>query len=111
MVAEQWPFDPELWSHKHGRAALTYEVAFGIFNGLISWLNGPFKATTHDRDIFVEDGGLADNMETWELGEVDLGYRHNDEKEDHDLRMNKLMYKTSSKKLIIGYICGRRVTP
>lgn len=75
-----WPFDPEMWSHKLNGPGLMYEVAVSIFNGLICWVNGSFKAVYGDKDVLVNEG-LAEALEgDWEHIEADTGYRSKDTK-------------------------------
>ena len=38
------PIDKSYYSHKINQAAVRYEVAVGISNGYIVWVNGPFPA-------------------------------------------------------------------
>ena len=70
---EQRPnIDPQEKSVKLKHAAWKYEIGFGIFTGLIHWVNGPYKAGKPDRTVFREDLELL--LEDWEFVETDLGY-------------------------------------
>lgn len=91
MVTEPWPFDKQMFSHKHGRAAYNYEIGISIAKGMLCWLNGPFKAADNEKEIFA--GGLANFLEAWELIECDLGFRSSDDRDDWDPKYLKLMYK------------------
>lgn len=50
--------DPSYYSHKHNKAGLNYEIAICIFSNRVVWVNGPFKASRHDKTIMVTDGLL-----------------------------------------------------
>jgi hypothetical protein len=73
MVHETWPFDKEMLSHKHNRAGVMYKIAVGVFNGKICWINGAYKASVGDKDVFALEG-LGDSLLEWEMVEYDLGY-------------------------------------
>jgi hypothetical protein len=83
-----------MFSHKFNDAGLTYEVAISIFNGMICWINGPFKSSYGDKMIFIE--GLGRALLHWEYVHSDKGYRHNDSNcEDEEINelCHKLLYK------------------
>ena len=43
QIEEVDPFDPDLWSFKCNGMGLRYKIGICIANGLIVWLNGPYK--------------------------------------------------------------------
>ena len=62
-------------SHKFKKAAVRYEVAIGITNGYIVWVNGPFPAGRY-ADLTIFRTGLKELL--WscaERAEADRGYR------------------------------------
>jgi hypothetical protein len=96
-VRDPWPFDADMWSHKFNDSSYSYEVAIGLFNGLLlCWINGPDKPKQGDKHRFCEEGGLAEALEDWECVEADRGYLHNFDGEDPDKDANarKLMVKS-----------------
>jgi hypothetical protein len=68
-----------MWfSHKLNHAALRYEIAIGINNGFIVWVNGPFPAGDwpdlniarsslihflYDNEFYIADGGYRDGQQ------------------------------------------------
>jgi hypothetical protein len=40
------------YSHKHNGPGLTYELAIAIRSNNLVWINGPYKASTHDINMF-----------------------------------------------------------
>lgn len=60
-------------SYKHKSAGLTYELGISIYKNRLVWINGPFKAATHDRNIFITKG-LADKIPAGKKAVADRGY-------------------------------------
>jgi hypothetical protein len=93
QVQQQWPFDPQMFDHKQNSDGLMYQFAFGIFCGLICWVNGPFKAAAGEKEAIASEC-LTHAIEWWELIEWEGGFQHkNDQRENHDDHLNNLMYK------------------
>ena len=57
-VGETRSKNPKYYSHKTHGPALAYEFAMDIFSGRLVWMNGPYPASTPDREIF-KDGLMA----------------------------------------------------
>lgn len=57
-VGETRSKNPKWYSHKSHGPALAYEFAMDIFSGRLVWMNGPYPASTPDREIF-KDGLMA----------------------------------------------------
>ena len=72
-VFEPFPFDREMYSHKHNGPGLKYEVAVCIRTGHIVWINGPFVASVSDPVIF--EIGLSNQIGANEVVEADGVYR------------------------------------
>ena len=68
------PIDPRWFSHKINRAAVRYEVAVGIANGYIVWVNGPFPAGEYS-DVTIARRGLVHFLNHNEYYIADGGYR------------------------------------
>jgi hypothetical protein len=71
-VFEPRPFNTGMYSKKMQGPGLKYEVAVCIRTGSICWINGPFKASTHDATIF--NNGLSNEIADNEVVEADRGY-------------------------------------
>jgi len=59
-------------SHKHKSAGLSYELGISIYKNKLVWINGPFKAATHDKTIFKKD--LAKKIPAGKKAIADRGY-------------------------------------
>ena len=65
---------PLFASHKFkGKSALRYEIALGILEGDIKWINGPYPAGRYS-DITIFRDCLMTSLEGTERVEVDDGY-------------------------------------
>jgi len=53
-LEEQTQFDHTWHSHQSRTAAVKYEVALTM-DGMIAWVNGPFKGSVHDVTIYRQD--------------------------------------------------------
>lgn len=63
LIYEPRKFPGKEWcSYKFKKAGLAYEVAVGVWNGNIVWINGPFPASTGDNLIYQSAGGLKSKM-------------------------------------------------
>lgn len=49
-------------SYKNKYPGVAYELALHVYDGRLIWINGPFKASTHDDDIFQLEGGLKEKI-------------------------------------------------
>jgi len=59
-------------SHKHKSAGLSYELGISIYKNKLVWINGPFKAATHDKTIFKKD--LSKKIPAGKRAIADRGY-------------------------------------
>ena len=71
-IEEPIYFDHSWYSHKFKKAAVKYEVAMTM-DGMIAWINGPFRGSEHDLAIFHQ--GLMDQIPEGWLVIADQGYR------------------------------------
>ena len=71
-IFEPWPFDRKWFSQKFNGPALKYEVAVCIKTGFIVWINGPFKGSQKDPQIF--EIGLSKELAPDEAVEADGVY-------------------------------------
>jgi DDE superfamily endonuclease len=94
-VMETWPFDKTMYSKKLNGPGVKYEVGVSITNGLIVWVNGPFKASVSDLTIFNEklDTLLCDD----EGVEVDGVYGGNRRFKAPDVRSSRQEGKQKSR--------------
>lgn len=69
----EWSINTEWFSHKYNKAGVGYELGISLTEGLV-WLNGPFKAGRGDREIFREEGLLAELRKTKKKAIADGGY-------------------------------------
>jgi len=53
-----WSQDSKYFSHKYGKAGMSYELAISLNGNRLVWLHGPFPAGTNDVTIFKKKGGL-----------------------------------------------------
>jgi DDE superfamily endonuclease len=67
------PYDPQMYSHKTNGPGLSYEVALAIHDCKVVSVRGPFKASVHDKTIFVSH--LRDLIPDGCVGIADRGYR------------------------------------
>ena len=56
------------YSHKSNGPGIAYEVAVAIHESRIIWMNGPFRASTHDLTIYQSPNGLRDQIPNGRLG-------------------------------------------
>jgi hypothetical protein len=68
------PIDKSYYSHKINRAAVRYELAVGISNGYIVWVNGPFPAGAYS-DVTIARRSLVHFLHKNEYYIADGGYR------------------------------------
>ena len=73
-IPEPVPFDKKWFSHKFKGPGLRYEVAVGIYNGLICWVNGPFPCGSWP-DAKIAKDSLHLMLEDGERYVADRGYR------------------------------------
>tara|TARA_B110001450_G_scaffold248642_1_gene265077 strand:- start:273 stop:866 length:594 start_codon:yes stop_codon:yes gene_type:complete len=59
----QW--DLGMYSEKHNGPGFKYEVGVCIKTGFMVWVNGPYKAATHDKPLFED--ALEKRLLPWEL--------------------------------------------
>ena len=71
---EKHPFDKGLYSHKFNSAGLRYEIAVGIYNGYIVWVNGPFPAGEWPDSRIVQHAFIG-YLCSDEIFLADRGYR------------------------------------
>jgi len=64
-------------SYKHKCAGLVYEIGLSVYENRIVWINGPFKASVHDKTVF-DDHGLGAKIPDGKLAVTDRGYRGSD---------------------------------
>jgi hypothetical protein len=67
------PYDPQMYSHKSNEPALAYEVALSLTESKVVSVRGPFKASVHDKSMFVAH--LQDLIPDGSFGIADRGYR------------------------------------
>jgi hypothetical protein len=67
------PYDPQMYSHKTNQPALSYEVALSLHESKVVSVRGPFKASVHDKTMFVAH--LRDLIPDGSMGIADRGYR------------------------------------
>jgi len=72
-IKEQYPFDGKWCSHKFKGPGLRYEVAIGIQNAWIVWINGPFPAGAWP-DLKITRSSLAYFLDDGEKLLADKGY-------------------------------------
>ena len=51
-IDEPQPFSTKYCSYKDGGPGLVYEIGLYTHKDKVAWLNGPYPAATHDRDVF-----------------------------------------------------------
>lgn len=64
--------DARWCSYKYKQAGLSYESGLSIFHDKVVWINGPFKAAEHDRDIYRS--ALQKKIPKGKLVVADRGY-------------------------------------
>ena len=64
-----------MYSEKHTGPGFKYEIGVCIKTGFMVWVNGPYKAGTHDLPLFRDE--LEKRLLPWELVEGDKGYSGN----------------------------------
>lgn len=74
----RWSKNPEYYSHKFKRSALSYEVALSVYQNKVVHINGPFTASTPDTTIFK--GGIRNKIPIGRRAIVDNGYKGADPK-------------------------------
>jgi hypothetical protein len=67
------PYDPQMYSHKSNEPALAYEVALSLNESKVVSIRGPFKASVHDKTMFVSH--LRDLIPDGCVGVADRGYQ------------------------------------
>jgi hypothetical protein len=67
------PYDRQMYSHKSNEPALAYEVALSLHESKVVSVRGPFKASVHDKTMFVAH--LRDLIPDGSMGIADRGYR------------------------------------
>ena len=67
--------DTKAFSFKFKKAGAAYELGISLYSSDLIWMNGPFKASTHDKTIFVGEDGLKDKTPTGKKGIADNGYK------------------------------------
>ena len=73
-IQEPKPFNKKWFSHKFKGPGLRYEVAVGIYNGVICWINGPFPCGSWPDALIAKDA-LHYSLEKNERYVADKGYR------------------------------------
>jgi hypothetical protein len=68
--------DKDLYSHKHHKPCLSYEIGIDLFESKIVWVSGPHKGGESDLQIFRKQGGLQSNIPDNKKAIGDLGYRN-----------------------------------
>jgi hypothetical protein len=56
------PKDTKAFSYKNKAAGLSYEIVVSLWESRIIWINGPFKASVHDKTIYSMPGGLYEKL-------------------------------------------------
>jgi len=62
----------KLCSYKNKKPGVVYEIAIGVYNDTLLWINGPFPAGTSDLDVFR--AGLKDKIPNGKRLIADQGY-------------------------------------
>lgn len=68
--------DSKWYSEKFNGPGLTYELGIAIRQNRLVWINGPFKASVHDKTIYNKPNGLKSRMPAGKKGIADRGYRN-----------------------------------
>jgi hypothetical protein len=63
------------YSHKHNGPGLTYELGIAIRQNKLVWINGPFRASTHDMAVFKKPDGLWSRIPQGKKALGDSGYK------------------------------------
>jgi DDE superfamily endonuclease len=58
---------------------VSYEIAVGLVDSKIAWINGPFRAGLSDLHIFNAEHGLGEKLPLGKKVIVDRAYKGNDE--------------------------------
>lgn len=66
--------DRSYYSHKFRQSALNYEIAISVCDNAVVWLNGPSKASKHDKTVFREADGLKAQIPEGKRAIADRGY-------------------------------------
>jgi DDE superfamily endonuclease len=66
------PYDPQMYSHKTNQPSLAYEVAISLYESKVVSVQGPYKASVHDKTMF--NSYLRDRIPQGCMGIADRGY-------------------------------------
>ena len=66
------PFDRGEYSKKMNHAGLKYKIGINCYNNKVVWINGPFRADEHDKNVF--DSALREKIPDGKLVVTDRVY-------------------------------------
>ena len=66
--------DKSYFSHKFNQSGLNYELGISVYDNALIWLNGPFKASSHDIAVYRAPEGLKSKLPPNARVIADRGY-------------------------------------